>query len=100
TEDPAPIREAVMAGAREAAEESNRPVEIVEISSRADAIDAVVNWAHDGDAGIVVGKGHESGPLIGETMHPFRDRDDPSRVRQSERAAQAHAADDSTGRQK
>lgn len=100
TEDPAPIREAVMAGAREAAEESNRPVEIVEISSRADAIDAVVNWAHDGDAVIVVGKGHEIGQLIGETMHHFDDREELSRALQSKRAAQAHAADDSIGRHK
>lgn len=100
TEDPAPIREAVMAGAREAAEESNRPVEIVEIASRADAIDAVVNWAHDGDAVIVVGKGHEVGQLIGETMHHFDDREELSRALQSKRAAQAHAADDSTGRHK
>src|SRR5699024_5961477 len=42
TEDPAPIRQAVISGAQEAAEKSGREVEIREIASRAEAIDAVV----------------------------------------------------------
>ena len=75
TEDPAPIRQAVMAGAREGANESGRSVEIVEVASRAEAIDAVVDWAQTGDAVIVVGKGHEVGQLVGATMHHFDDRE-------------------------
>ena len=87
TEDPAPIRQAVMAGAIEAAEKAGRDVEIREIASRAEAIDEVVNWATSGDAVIVVGKGHEVGQLIGETMHHFDDREELARALQSKRTA-------------
>ena len=87
TEDPAPIRQAVMAGAIEAAEKAGREVEIREIASRAEAIDEVINWATSGDAVIVVGKGHEVGQLIGETMHHFDDREELARALQSKRTA-------------
>lgn len=87
TEDPAPIRQAVMAGALEAAEKAGRDVEFREIASRAEAIDEVVNWANSGDAVIVVGKGHEVGQLIGETMHHFDDREELARALQSKRTA-------------
>ena len=87
TEDPAPIRQAVMAGAIEAAEKAGRDVEIREIASRAEAIDEVVNWATSGDAVIVVGKGHEVGQLIGETLHHFDDREELARALQSKRTA-------------
>lgn len=87
TEDPAPIRQAVMAGAIEAAEKAGRDVEVREIASRAEAIDEVVNWATSGDAVIVVGKGHEVGQLIGETMHHFDDREELARALQSKRTA-------------
>lgn len=87
TEDPAPIRQAVMAGAIEAAEKAGRDVEFREIASRAGAIDEVVNWATSGDAVIVVGKGHEVGQLIGETMHHFDDREELARALQSKRTA-------------
>ena len=87
TEDPAPIRQAVMAGALEAAEKAGRDVEFREIASRAEAIDEVVNWATSGDAVIVVGKGHEVGQLIGETMHHFDDREELARALQSKRTA-------------
>lgn len=99
TEDPAPIRAAVIAGAREGAQDSGREVEIIEVASRAEAIDAVVNWAQTGDAVIVVGKGHEVGQLVGETMHHFDDREEVSRALQSKRAARLNAAEDSNGRQ-
>src|SRR5699024_3334812 len=45
TEDPAPIRQAVIAGAIEADEKAGRDAEIREIASRAEVIDEVVNWA-------------------------------------------------------
>lgn len=99
TEDPALIRAAVIAGARDGAQDSGRDVEIIEVPSRADAIDAVVNWAQTGDAVIVVGKGHEVGQLVGETMHHFDDREEVSRALQSKRAARLNAAEDSNGRQ-
>lgn len=85
TEDPAPIRAAVIAGAREAAENAGatgHQVEIVEEGSRAAAIDAVVAWAQPGDAVIVVGKGHEVGQIVGTVTHHFDDREELSRALQ------------------
>ena len=99
TEDPAPIRQAVISGAQEAAEKSGREVEIREIASRAEAIDAVVAWATPGDAVIVVGKGHEVGQLIGETMHHFDDREELARALQSKQTANLNPVEDSEGRQ-
>ncbi|WP_175974572.1 UDP-N-acetylmuramoyl-L-alanyl-D-glutamate--2,6-diaminopimelate ligase [Corynebacterium sp. Marseille-Q2823] len=76
TEDPAAIRAAVLAGAREA----NPEADIREVGSRAKAIDEVVAWAQPGDAVIVVGKGHEVGQLIGDTVHHFDDREEMARA--------------------
>lgn len=76
TEDPASIRAAVLAGAREA----NPAADIREVGSRAEAIDEVVAWAQPGDAVIVVGKGHEVGQLIGDTVHHFDDREEMARA--------------------
>lgn len=76
TEDPATIRAAVMQGAREA----NPDGDIREVGSRAAAIDEVVAWAQPGDAVIVVGKGHEVGQLIGDTVHHFDDREEMARA--------------------
>ena len=76
TEDPASIRAAVLAGAREA----NSAADIREVGSRAEAIDEVVTWAQPGDAVIVVGKGHEVGQLIGDTVHHFDDREEMARA--------------------
>lgn len=76
TEDPAAIRSAVIAGAREA----ETGAEITEVGSRAGAIDALVQWARPGDAVIVVGKGHEVGQIVGsETLH-FDDREELRRA--------------------
>ena len=76
TEDPASIRAAVLAGAQEA----NPAADIREVGSRAKAIDEVVAWAQPGDAVIVVGKGHEVGQLIGDTVHHFDDREEMARA--------------------
>ena len=76
TEDRATIRAAVLEGARRAATSA----EIVEANSRAQAIDALVEWARPGDAIIVVGKGHEVGQIIGETKHHFDDREEMRRA--------------------
>lgn len=72
TEDPAAIRAAVLAGAREAGTDA----EIVEVSPRGKAIDALVEWAQPGDAVIVVGKGHEVGQLVGTEKLHFDDREE------------------------
>ena len=75
-EDPASIREAIYAGAREGVtkKEQQNPDTVCEIvPDRAQAIAAAVNWAQPGDAIVVAGKGHEKGQLVAGTMHPFDD---------------------------
>ena len=68
------------------------------IRDSAKAIDEVVAWAQPGDAVIVVGKGHEVGQLIGDTMHHFDDREEMARaldevLRQSADGASARYGD-------
>ena len=77
TEDPATIRAAVLAGAREAAEPGT---EVREVGDRRNAIEQLVAWARPGDAVIVVGKGHEVGQIIGDTTHHFDDREEMRRA--------------------
>lgn len=76
-EDPATIRAAVLAGVHGAAasrDADDRPV-VREIGDRAAAIRAAVEWARTGDAVVVAGKGHETGQLVGDTVHEFDDRE-------------------------
>lgn len=75
SEDPALIRQAVLAGAYDAAETATHGPVIQEIGDRGEAIIAVVEWAQAGDAIIVAGKGHENGQLVGDINHPFDDRE-------------------------
>ena len=77
TEDPAAIRAAVLAGARDAA---GPDTEVREVGDRARAIDELVAWARPGDAVIVVGKGHEVGQIVGGTTHHFDDREEVRRA--------------------
>jgi UDP-N-acetylmuramoyl-L-alanyl-D-glutamate--2,6-diaminopimelate ligase len=63
TEDPAAIRRAILAaspGARD-------------IGDRAAAIAEAVAGLERGDILVVAGKGHESGQIVGDTVHPFSD---------------------------
>ncbi|WP_080794074.1 UDP-N-acetylmuramoyl-L-alanyl-D-glutamate--2,6-diaminopimelate ligase [Corynebacterium pacaense] len=79
SEDPATIRAAVLAGAREAADaeskNSGRKVEIREVGDRAEAISALTEWARSGDGIVVAGKGHEVGQLVAGVTHHFDDRE-------------------------
>lgn len=78
SEDPALIRESVLAGAvgvRDAAD-TNHQVEVVEIGDRAQAIVYAINWAQPGDAVVVAGKGHEVGQQVGTQVHHFDDREE------------------------
>lgn len=83
TEEPAPIRAAVVAGAREV----GSGAEIREIADRAEAIDALVAWARPGDTVVVTGKGHEIGQIVGSETRHFDDREEVRRAL-TERATQ------------
>lgn len=76
SEDPATIRKAVVAGARDAGTDA----EIREIGDRAEAIDALIAWAQPGDGVIVAGKGHEVGQLVNGVDHHFDDREEVRRA--------------------
>ncbi len=72
TEDPAAIRAALLAGAREA----GGSAEVVEVGDRRQAIRHAVGIAGAGDTVVIAGKGHETGQEINGTVHPFDDRDE------------------------
>jgi UDP-N-acetylmuramoyl-L-alanyl-D-glutamate--2,6-diaminopimelate ligase len=76
SEDPAAIRSAVVAGA---VEDPTGHQVIDEAGGRRAAIRAAVRIAlerGDGSTVAVVGKGHETGQVIGAVVHPFDDRDE------------------------
>jgi UDP-N-acetylmuramoyl-L-alanyl-D-glutamate--2,6-diaminopimelate ligase len=75
-EDPAAIRAAVLAGARD----EPRHGELLEIGDRAAAIAEAVARARPGDAVVVAGKGHETGQKVGEVVHPFDDAEELARA--------------------
>jgi UDP-N-acetylmuramoyl-L-alanyl-D-glutamate--2,6-diaminopimelate ligase len=72
SEDPAAIRSSVLAGARASAGPN---VIVLEIESRAQAIDEAVRRAWGGGTVLVAGKGHERGQEIAGVVHAFDDRD-------------------------
>jgi UDP-N-acetylmuramoyl-L-alanyl-D-glutamate--2,6-diaminopimelate ligase len=63
SEDPARIRADIMAGAKGA----------TEVPGRREAIAEAIRIARDGDIILVAGKGHETGQIIGDRVHPFDD---------------------------
>jgi UDP-N-acetylmuramoyl-L-alanyl-D-glutamate--2,6-diaminopimelate ligase len=71
SEDPAAIRAAAIAGARDAVPE----VDLHEIGDRRQAIAAAIRLAGPGDTVVVLGKGHETGQEVGGVIHPFDDRE-------------------------
>lgn len=72
-EDPAAIRAAVLAGAREQARRSGRLV--LEVPERAEAIAVAAGYATGpADTLLVAGKGHELGQEVAGRVHPFDDR--------------------------
>ncbi|WP_284226098.1 UDP-N-acetylmuramoyl-L-alanyl-D-glutamate--2,6-diaminopimelate ligase [Mycobacterium antarcticum] len=69
-EDPATIRETIVAGAAGGA------AQVAEIGDRRAAIDFAVGWARRGDVVLVAGKGHEAGQTSGGRTRPFDDREE------------------------
>lgn len=72
-EDPALIRQAVLAGARQAFGAQAKG-NLFEISPRDAAIEEGVQALQDGDVLLIAGKGHETGQTIGDQTTPFDDR--------------------------
>ena len=73
SEDPAIIRAAMLAGARDVPEEQR--ADVLEVAGRRAALAAAVALARPGDVLLVAGKGHETGQEVAGTVHPFDDRD-------------------------
>lgn len=69
TEDPAAIRAEVMAGAGP---------EATEVGDRAEAILRAVDVLEPGDAALIMGKGHETGQIVGADVFPFDDAEQAS----------------------
>jgi UDP-N-acetylmuramoyl-L-alanyl-D-glutamate--2,6-diaminopimelate ligase len=75
SEDPAAIRAALLQGARTAAGEPGaRPVEVLEVADREEAVGAAIMRAEAGDVVLVAGKGHEQGQEVAGRVQPFDDR--------------------------
>jgi UDP-N-acetylmuramoyl-L-alanyl-D-glutamate--2,6-diaminopimelate ligase len=75
SEDPAAIRAAVLAGAREA----GTAAKLHDVERRSLAIPQAVQAAYRSGPGstvAVVGKGHETGQEVAGTIHPFDDREE------------------------
>jgi UDP-N-acetylmuramoyl-L-alanyl-D-glutamate--2,6-diaminopimelate ligase len=72
SEDPAVVRDGVLAGARGVPEDERS--EVIEVAGRSDAITEAVRLARPGDAVAVLGKGHEQGQEVAGVVQPFDDR--------------------------
>jgi UDP-N-acetylmuramoyl-L-alanyl-D-glutamate--2,6-diaminopimelate ligase len=65
SENPAAIRAAILASAKDARE----------IGDRAEAIRVAIAGLQPGDALLIAGKGHETGQIVGDRVLPFSDHD-------------------------
>jgi len=65
SENPAMIRAAILAAAKNA----------TDIADRADAIRAGVSALQQGDVLLIAGKGHETGQIVGDKVLPFSDHE-------------------------
>ncbi|MDO5628834.1 MAG: UDP-N-acetylmuramoyl-L-alanyl-D-glutamate--2,6-diaminopimelate ligase [Mobilicoccus sp.] len=71
-EDPAAIRAALLTGAREVAGESTQ---VQDVAGRDTAIETALRLAGSGGTVAILGKGHETGQEIGESVEPHDDRE-------------------------
>jgi len=92
SEDPAAIRAAMLAGARELPVSGR--AEIIEQGDRRRAIEQAIALAEPGDTVLVAGKGHETGQEVGGVMLPF---DDVTVLRESLSAVGFSAHHDGAG---
>ena len=72
SEDPADIRSAILAGAREVRPDGR---DVHEVTPRSEAVRLGVELAVEGDTVIVTGKGHEPTQEIAGVFHRYNDRD-------------------------
>nr|WP_179430032.1 UDP-N-acetylmuramoyl-L-alanyl-D-glutamate--2,6-diaminopimelate ligase [Spelaeicoccus albus] len=79
SEDPAAIRAEIRAGADDALAQ-HPGTQIIEVAGRKSAIARAVGLAGARDVVLVAGKGHEPGQQIGDTVHPFDDREEVRRA--------------------
>ncbi|WP_237241769.1 UDP-N-acetylmuramoyl-L-alanyl-D-glutamate--2,6-diaminopimelate ligase [Rothia nasimurium] len=82
-EDPAPIREAVEAGARTACEAGARAYRVLNIEPRAAAIDEAIALAGPKDSILVAGRGHEVAQDVAGTDIDLDDRVETARALQA-----------------
>lgn len=80
SEDPAPIRAALLAGAREEVAAKALKSEVLEVFPRAEAIAAAVGMASENDTILVAGRGHE---VFQEVMGVNLELDDRTELRQA-----------------
>lgn len=80
SEDPAPIRAALLAGAREEIAAKELSSEVLEVFPRADAIAVAVGMASDKDTILVAGRGHE---VFQEVMGVNLELDDRAELRKA-----------------
>ena len=73
-EDPAPIREQVAQGARDAQDNGARAAEVHVIAPREVAIHTAVRMARPEDSIILAGRGHEISQDLNGVVHPLDDR--------------------------
>jgi len=75
-ENPADIRQAILAAAPSA----------IEIADRRQAINRAVSELEEGDCLVVAGKGHETGQIVGDEVFEFSDHDEVRRALGAEKA--------------
>ena len=80
SEDPAPIRAAILEGARAEIAEKSLTSEVLEVFPRASAIAAAVAMAGENDTILVAGRGHE---VFQEVMGVNLELDDREELRQA-----------------
>ncbi len=72
-EDPAAIRAAALAGARQAARQAEQQPRVVEVAGRRAAIETALREASGDSVVAVLGKGHETGQIVAGVAYDFDD---------------------------